>query len=178
LARGVLLLWCLAGCLAAQELQPRAYIPAPVGLNFFGVSYANNAGGLLFDPSLPVEDGYVNANIVNLSFGQTLGVMGRTAQVLAIVPYAVANLSGRLGGGSEQHLYRSGLGDMVFRYAMNIHGAPSMKLKEYAGYRQKSIFSIIRGKGKKRQSAFAEQFHEFTWGEKDFAGHYSGIRVR
>jgi hypothetical protein len=120
-------------------MQPRAYIPTPVGLNFFGIAYSNNAGGLLFDPSLPVEDGHVNADIVTLSFGQTLGVLGRTAQVLAVLPYAVADLNGRLGAGVEQYLYRSGLGDSVFRYAMNIHGAPAMHLKEYAGYRQKTI---------------------------------------
>ena len=97
-------------------MQPRAYIPAPSGLNFFSSSYSNNSGGLLFDPSLPVEDGHVNANIVTLSFGQTLAVAGRTAQVLAVVPYAVANLDGRLGAGATQYLYRSGLGDSVFRY--------------------------------------------------------------
>jgi len=139
LARCALLLGSFAGCLAAQELQPRAYVPAPSGLNFFGVSYGNSAGGLLFDPSLPVEDAHVNANIVTFSFGQTFGVLGRTTQVLAIVPYVVANISGRLGGGPEQYLYRSGLGDMAFRYSMNIHGAPSMTLKEFAGYRQKTI---------------------------------------
>ena len=135
----VALLSCFIACLGAQEMQPRAYIPTPVGLNFFGIAYSNNAGGLLFDPSLPVEDGHVNADIVTLSFGQTLGVLGRTAQVLAVLPYAVADLNGRLGAGVEQYLYRSGLGDSVFRYAMNIHGAPAMHLKEYAGYRQKTI---------------------------------------
>jgi hypothetical protein len=136
---GLVLFVCFAGTLPAQEMQPRAYIPTPVGVNFFGVSYANNAGGLLFDPSLPVEDGHVNANITTFSFGQTLGVLGRTAQVLAILPYAVANLSGRLGGGDTQYLYRSGLGDVVFRYAMNIHGAPAMHLKQFASYQQKTI---------------------------------------
>ncbi len=120
-------------------MQPRAYIPSPSGLNFFGASYSGNSGGLLFDPSLPVEDGHVNANIATFSFGQTIGVAGRTVQVLAVVPYVVANLDGRLGAGATQYLYRSGLGDSVFRYAMNIHGAPAMNLKEYAHYRQKTI---------------------------------------
>lgn len=38
-----------------QEMQPRAYFPAPIRINFFGTSYSRNSGGLLFDPSLPVE---------------------------------------------------------------------------------------------------------------------------
>ncbi len=134
----VALLFCCAGALAAQELQPRAYLPAPVGLNYFGVSYANNAGGLLFDPSLPVEDAHVNASVITLSFGQTLGLMGRTAQVLAVIPYAAADLNGRIAG-ADQYAYRSGLGDAVFRYAMNIRGAPAMSLRSYSEYRQKTI---------------------------------------
>jgi hypothetical protein len=132
------LIFCLATTLNAQEMQPRAYFPAPIGINFFGTSYSHSSGGLLFDPSLPVEDAHVVANIGTLSFGQSLGVLGRTAQVLAIVPYVQADLTGLLAG-SPQYRYRSGLGDTVFRYAMNISGAPAMHLPEYARYRQKTI---------------------------------------
>ncbi len=75
---------CLAATLNAQEMQPRAYFPAPVGISFFGISYSHNAGGLLLDPSLPVEDAHVVANSGTLSFVQSLGVLGRTAQALVI----------------------------------------------------------------------------------------------
>jgi hypothetical protein len=113
--RCVFLLSCLGGPLAAQDLQPRAYTPAPAGLNYFGFSYSNNRGGQLFDPSLPVEDTQVKANVASISFGQTPGVAGRTVQVLAVVPCLVANLTGSV---SEvgQSFGRSGLGDAVFRY--------------------------------------------------------------
>ncbi len=134
----MVLLSSCAGGLLAQELQPRAYLPAPVGLNYFGVSYANNAGGLLFDPSLPVQDARVNASVITLSFAQTLGLMGRTVQVLGLLPYVVAELNGRVAG-ADQYAYRSGLGDTVFRYAMNIYGAPAMSLRSYSEYRQKTI---------------------------------------
>ena len=137
-AKVACVLACLAARLAAQELQPRAYIPAPVGFSFFGIAYSNNAGGLLFDPSLPVEDAHVNANIASLMFAQSMGVLGRTAQALVVLPYVEANLDG-LFTGAQTHLYRSGLADTSFRYAMNIHGAPAMHLKEYAGYRQKTV---------------------------------------
>lgn len=140
-ASRALLLSCFAAGLGAQELQPRAYLPTPVGVNFFGVSYANNRGDLLFDPSLPVEDSHVNANIVTLAFGQTLGVLGRTAQVLVIVPYVRANLDG-LVSGSRERAYRSGLGDATFRYGMNLYGAPAMSLKEFGDYRQKTVVGV------------------------------------
>lgn len=139
--RRVLLLSWLAAQLAAQELQPRAYIPAPVGLNYFGFSYSNNRGELLFDPGLPLEGTQVVANIGSISFGQTLGVAGRTAQVLVVVPYVVADLSGS-GSAVERSFYRSGLGDAVFRYAMNVYGAPAMDLKTYAGYRERIIVGV------------------------------------
>ncbi|HYI93854.1 MAG TPA: transporter [Bryobacteraceae bacterium] len=139
LASCLFLLCCLwAGPLTAQELQPRAYIPTPVGVNFFGFSATNNRGGLLFDPSLPVEDGRVNANIGTFAFGQTLGVAGRTAQVLAVLPYVIADLDGRVSG-TQQAIYRSGLADATFRYAMNLYGAPAMHLSEFRAYRQKTI---------------------------------------
>jgi hypothetical protein len=49
-----------------------------------------------------------------------------------------ANLDGSVSG-SQQAIYRSGLGDATFRYSMNLYGAPAMNLKEFAGYRQKTI---------------------------------------
>jgi hypothetical protein len=134
----VLLLACAATALNAQEMQPRAYIPAPVGLGFFGVSYSRNSGGLLFDPSLPVTNAQVDANVGVFSVGQSLGVLGRSAQVLAILPYVQADMTGQLAG-TDQYRYRSGLGDSVFRYAMNIYGAPAMHLPEFAKYRQRVI---------------------------------------
>ena len=129
---------CSCFVLPAQELQPRAYVPAPVGLNFFGIAYANNRGGLLFDPSLPVEDARVTANTASLSFGRSLAVMGRTAQVLAIVPYIFADVEG-LVSGSQEFRRRSGLTDSAFRFAMNIFGAPAMQPPEFAKYKERTV---------------------------------------
>jgi hypothetical protein len=43
----------------AQELEPRAYTNIPVGINFALAGYNYSAGGVLFDPTVPLE----NANI-------------------------------------------------------------------------------------------------------------------
>ena len=130
-ANSCLLLSCFAASLAAQEMQPRAYVPAPVGLNFLGLSYSRNAGGMLFDPSLPVEDSHVVAKAPALAFGQSLGVLGRSAQVLVVAPCVQADLTGIVAG-AQQHGCRSGVADMTFRYSMNLHGAPAMHLPEFA----------------------------------------------
>lgn len=132
------LLTGLAEYSAGQELQPRAYLPAPVGLNYFGIGYTNNRGGLLVDPGLALEDVRFNALASTLAFGQTLGLAGRTVQLLACVPYVVAEGGSNLDGSQIRTRY-SGLGDVTLRYAMNIYGAPAMDLKEFRAYRQKTI---------------------------------------
>jgi hypothetical protein len=40
----------------AQDLEPRAFANAPVGLNFLVGAYAYSTGGVSTDPSLPIED--------------------------------------------------------------------------------------------------------------------------
>jgi hypothetical protein len=42
-----------------QDLEPRACTNIPVGINFAPAGYAYTAGGVLFDPAVPLE----NANI-------------------------------------------------------------------------------------------------------------------
>lgn len=42
--------------LAAQDVQPRVYTPAPVGVNAMTLNYAFSTGGLLFDKTVPVEN--------------------------------------------------------------------------------------------------------------------------
>ncbi len=68
-AKVLFLFSCLATALNAQEMQPRAYLPAPIGVNFFSTGYSHNSGGLLFDPSLPVEDAHVVANVGTFAMG-------------------------------------------------------------------------------------------------------------
>jgi hypothetical protein len=110
-------------------------------LNFFGVSYSGNSGGLLFDPSLPIENGHVNASIATVSLGGALDVFGRSGQALAVLPYVVADVSGSVAGiGAARH--RSGLGDSTFRFATNIYGAPAMHVREFAKYRPKTLVGM------------------------------------
>ena len=55
----VSLFLCASTTLNAQEMQPRAYLPVPVGVHFIVTTYGRSSGGLLFDPSLPLEDSHV-----------------------------------------------------------------------------------------------------------------------
>ncbi len=122
-------------------MQPRAYAPAPVGLTFLSVSYSNNSGGLLFDPSLPIENSHVSAGAWSLAIGETFGVFGRSAQALAVLPYVAANLSGEFAN-TYQTRRRSGLADSTLRYAMNIHGGPALHGAEFAKYRPATLIGV------------------------------------
>jgi hypothetical protein len=83
---------------------------------------------LLVDPGLALEDVQFNAHTSTLAFGQTLGLAGRTVQILACVPYVVAEGESSLDGAQILTRY-SGIGDVTLRYAMNIYGAPAGSIK-------------------------------------------------
>jgi hypothetical protein len=40
----------------AQEMEPRAYSPTPVGMTFLGVSWQRSTGGVTTDPTLPISN--------------------------------------------------------------------------------------------------------------------------
>lgn len=40
----------------AQQLEPRAYSPAPIGVNFLGLGSLYSSGGVVTDPSLPIQN--------------------------------------------------------------------------------------------------------------------------
>jgi Putative MetA-pathway of phenol degradation len=135
---GIFLLGLVPLCAAAQELQPRAYLPAPIGLTFLGLAFSSNSGGLLFDPSLPVTEAHVQAQVATISVGDSLGLLGRSAQVLAVLPYVGADLRVRVAEPTGSR-HRSGLADSTFRFAINLHGAPAMRLNEFAKYRPTTL---------------------------------------
>jgi hypothetical protein len=122
----------------AQQLEPRAYSPAPVGVNFFGVSYANSSGDVVFDPSLPFSDVSANVNAVAPFYGRTFGIFGRLASIGAALPYAWGSVQGNVG--EEFHRAdRSGLADAALRFACNIVGGPALSPPEFAKRKQTTM---------------------------------------
>lgn len=114
----------------AQELEPRAYSPSPVGFNILLVAGTYNTGDLTFDPSLPVEDASASIKAGVVGYLRTFGVAGRSANLGVALPYVRGNLEG-IYLGSPVDVYRSGLGDPRLRFAINLRGAPAMTPKEF-----------------------------------------------
>ena len=133
----VVLLLGRAAPTIAQELEPGAYSISPVGVNILVLSNNLSVGDLAFDPTGPIEDAKATINTTTVGYVRTLNFLGHSSNVGIVIPYAAGDLEGKYLD-VFQMIYRSGLRDPLLRFATNLYGAPAMKLKEFAGYRQKT----------------------------------------
>lgn len=126
------------GAAFGQELEPRAYSISPVGMNFVVVAFTRSTGDVNFDPTLPVEN--AQAEIQNVAFGyfRSIDFCGRSANVSVLVPYTWGTIDGDYFG-EYTKIRRSGLSDPLFRFAVNLYGAPAMDMKEFAAFTKKTI---------------------------------------
>lgn len=115
----------------AQEMEPRAYSPSPVGTNFLLATYSYQTGEILFDPSLPFSDVEARINGVVGGYGRSFSLGGRHATAAIAVPYAWGPIDGNV---AEQYtkIHRSGLGDTRLRLTVNLLGGPALSLREFA----------------------------------------------
>ena len=125
----------------AQEMEPRAYSPSPMGTNFIAVALGNSRGGVLFDPTLPITD--VDANLDSATFGYARTIrIGRLQGLGAgAVPYVVGVIGGKV---SEQarEIQRSGLGDVRVKVSLNLLGTRAMNREEFVKASKKTILGV------------------------------------
>jgi hypothetical protein len=120
-----------ASPVCAQELEPRAYSPAPAGANFFLTGYSYQSGDVLVDPSLPLSDVRAFINGASVGYGRTFGLFGRASSFSVGVPYVWASVSGNVGE-KYGEVTRSGLGDLRMRFVVNLLGGPTLSPREFA----------------------------------------------
>lgn len=116
---------------AAQEMEPRAYAPNPVGATYFLATFARSTGGVLTDPSLPVDDVEADVDSFTLGLGHTFGLFGRLASVTLAQPRASGHFTGTLGG-EDAEASRSGLADTRLKFTVNLAGAPALDRAAFA----------------------------------------------
>jgi hypothetical protein len=127
-----------------QDLDPRAYARIPVRVTVIVAGFSYSDGGIVTDATLPVKD--LNAKIGAPSLGivRSFGLLGRTAQVSAALPYAWGEATAIIDG-EQQSTSRSGLGDMRFRFSWLLLGAPAATLGEIAKAPRKTILGFSIG---------------------------------
>jgi hypothetical protein len=125
---------CGAPGLAAQELTPRAYWPAPEGVKVVIVGYSRVDGDVLFDSSVPVHGVVSRVRTTVLAYLQTYSLWGRTANVVLELPYAWGSSKGFVGEAPVRGSL-SGFGDLDVTLGVNLLGAPSMTPAKFRALR-------------------------------------------
>jgi len=123
---------------SAQDIEPRAYSNAPIGVNFLIGAYVYTRGGIAFDSSLPIVDPELTTSSAVAAYARVIEIAGQSARVEAIVPYAWLSGSATYGGEPVERIV-DGFTNAAFRLSVNLYGAPALTLKEFAGWEQDLI---------------------------------------
>ncbi len=127
-----------AGTAHAQELEARAFSPAPVGTKIIVGGVGGQKGGILFDPSLDIADVEADLTIGITALGYTFGLGGRQARILAVVPMAWGGIEGRIDS-TPQRQDLNGLVDPRIKLSVALRGAPALTRSEFARAPRRTI---------------------------------------
>jgi hypothetical protein len=130
-ATAAVVLIVLAAAARAQELEPRAYSPSPVGVNFLVGNVTHLHGETNLDPSLPIKNVHADVDLYVLGYARTFALAGRSASLGVVVPYMRGDVTGDVFEQSR-FAHRSGIGDVRLRLAVNLLGGPALSPREFA----------------------------------------------
>jgi hypothetical protein len=125
----------------AQDLSPRTYVITPLQSNAVTLTWSFYDGSINFNGALPVSDATGTYNVPIFSYYHSFDFFGRSANVVASLPYGVGNFQGTINGAGD-NLYRSGLVDSVYRLSVNLKGAPAMPVQKYMKWKQKVLLGV------------------------------------
>ena len=125
----------------AQELDPRAYSPSPVGTTFIILSATRSSGGVFTDPAAPITNVDAKVGVLGLTLGHTFNLLGRQALLLGLVPVTWGEASGEVLE-ERQKASRRGLADPRVRLSMILVGAQPMSPAEFAKARRRTTVGV------------------------------------
>ena len=117
--------------IGAQELEPRAYSPAPVGTTFVIGGIGRSQGAILLDPSLDVDNVQGDLWVATLGAGRVFNLAARQARILAVFPVAWGAITGDVGHQHERQNL-AGLVDPRFKLSIALRGGPALCPAEFA----------------------------------------------
>jgi hypothetical protein len=123
---------------SAQDLSPRAYVITPLHSNAITLTWSFYDGSINYNGALPVSGATGTYSVPIFSYYHAFSFFGRSANVVAALPYAAGNFQGTVMGAGT-HLYRSGLLDSVYRFSVNLKGGPAMPVEKFVKWRQKVL---------------------------------------
>jgi hypothetical protein len=120
----------IASNAAAQEMEPRAYSPAPTGAQFVLLTYGYQSGDVLLDSSLPLKDVSIKFNVASVGYGRTFNLAGRQANVAVLFPYLWGTAQGTVFE-DQIKVRRSGGGDLRVRFSTLLKGGEALGPREF-----------------------------------------------
>jgi len=126
------------GVAGAQDLEPRLYSNLPLDINFLVLGYTRSVGNVLIDPAIELENADLTSDGPILGYARSLGFGGLSGKF----DIGLANLCLSGSATFEGELFTRdvcGWSDARLRIAVNFLGAPALKLREFAGYRQNLV---------------------------------------
>jgi len=133
---GLCLLMPLA--LRGQDVQPRVYVPAPVGVNAVALGYAYSSGAVLFDKTIPIDSAQADIHSIVAAYSRSINVFGMAGRADVAVPFVIGHWEGEVDR-NFQTTSRTGFADPVLRFAVFFLGAPALRRAEFAQFRPKTI---------------------------------------
>ncbi len=128
------LTWVLAPA-HAQDLEPRTYFNAPIGINFLIAGYVHTRGALQFDSALDITDADLRTSNAVLAYARVFELGGKAATIDVVLPYT--GLSGTAvyqGDPVERNV--NGFANPALRLTWNFHGAPALTLDQFRAWQQ------------------------------------------
>jgi hypothetical protein len=132
LTLSAIVLW--SNTVPAQELNPRAYWPAPKGTNLLVVGYQGSSGDVVTDASLPITGVEADIDFAQVTYQRTLSLLDRTANLQLNLPYTRGSVEGFAEGEFRSRQF-SELADARFLISVNLRGAPTMDPSEFQALR-------------------------------------------
>jgi hypothetical protein len=131
----------IAATVTAQDLEPRAYSPSPVGTTFLVAGLGRSTGGIVTDPTLPIDNVDGKLNSATLGLGHSFGILGRQAIVLMAVPYTWGRFTGEV---FEVHreITRAGLADPRIKVSVGLIGMPALSPAAFARAPRRTIVGV------------------------------------
>jgi hypothetical protein len=122
----------------AQDLEPRAFSAAPVGLNIAALGYGYNTGDLLFGQEIPIENASAKLNTITSLYVRTIDFFGASAKLGATVPFAWGTYRGQMNG-IDTSTTRAGFADPKVLLTVSFVGAPALAPREYSRFREGTV---------------------------------------
>ena len=123
------------------DIEPRSYSNIPMGLNFIIAGYSYMKGNVAFAPTIPINNAKLETHSSVIAYVRSLDIWGKSGKVDIIIPQAWLTGQAEVLG-QQRNRDVVGFADPMVRLYVNLFGAPAMSMKEFANYKQDTIFGV------------------------------------